>query len=66
MRGFRPDRVLRVEVGPGDLYGAEYSGKAQVLNVILTAESGIDGTLTAIATRRYTGLIVPDISASAS
>ena len=57
--------VLRVEVGPGDLYGAEYSGKAQVLNVILSEESGIDGTVTAIATRRYNGLIIPDLSASA-
>jgi len=57
--------VLRVEVGPGDLYGAEYSGKLQVLNVILTSESGIDGTVTAIASHRYNGLIVPDIGASA-
>ena len=23
-------RVLRVEVGPGDLFGSEYAGKAQV------------------------------------
>ena len=58
-------RVLKVEVGPGDLYGSEYSGKAQVLNVFLTAESGIDGTVTAKARRLYTGRISPDISASA-
>jgi len=58
-------RVLKVEVGPGDLYGAEYSGKAQVLNVFLTAEAGIDGTVTAVARRRYTGKINPDINASA-
>ncbi len=57
--------VLRVEVGPGDLYGAEYSGKVQVLNVILSAESGVDGTVTASATRRYNGLVVPNIGASA-
>ena len=57
-------RVLKVEVGPGDLYGAEYSGKAQVLNVFLTAEAGIDGTVTAVARRRYNGLINPDLSAS--
>ena len=31
-------RVVQVEVGPGDLYGAEYSSKSQVLNIILSAE----------------------------
>ena len=44
---FPASRVVRVEVGPGDLYGAEYSGKSQVLNVILSAEGGIDGNVTA-------------------
>ena len=58
-------RVLRVEVGPGDLYGSDYSGKSQVLNVILSAESGIDGNVTAAATRRHTGYINTDISGSA-
>lgn len=58
-------RVVRVELGPGDLYGSEYSGKSQVLNVILSAESGVDGTVTASARRRFTGLVVPNLSASA-
>jgi len=58
-------RVVRVELGPGDLYGSEYSGKSQVLNVILSADSGIDGTVTASARRRFTGLVVPNLSASA-
>ena len=58
-------RVLRVEVGPGDLYGSDYAGKSQVLNVILSAESGIDGNVTAAGTRRYTGYINTDISGSA-
>ncbi len=58
-------RVVRVELGPGDLYGSEYSGKSQVLNVILSADSGLDGTVTASARRRFTGLIVPNLSASA-
>ena len=58
-------QVIRVELAPGDLYGSEYSGKSQVLNVILAAGSGIDGTVTASARRRYTGLIVPNLSASA-
>ena len=57
-------RVLRVEVGPGDLYGSDYAGKSQVLNVIMSAESGIDGNVTAAAARRYTGYIITDISGS--
>ena len=58
-------RVLRVEVGPGDLYGSDYAGKSQVLNVILSAESGLDGNVTAVATRRHTGYINTDIAGSA-
>lgn len=58
-------RVLRVEVGPGDLYGSDYAGKSQVLNVILSAASGIDGNVTAAATRRYNGYINTDIAGSA-
>jgi Outer membrane protein beta-barrel family/TonB-dependent Receptor Plug Domain len=58
-------RVLRVEVGPGDLYGSDYAGKSQVLNVILSAESGIDGNVTAGVDRRYTGYINTDIAGSA-
>lgn len=58
-------QVVRVELGPGDLYGSEYSGKSQVLNVILSAGAGIDGTVTASARRRYTGLVVPNLSGSA-
>ena len=58
-------RVVRVEVGPGDLYGSDYSGKSQVLNVILSAESGIDGNITAAGSRRYTGYVNTDISGSA-
>ena len=30
-------RVIRVEVGPGDLYGSDYAGKSQVLNIIMSA-----------------------------
>ena len=57
--------VVRVEVGPGDLYGAEYSGKNQVLNVILSSLGGIDGNVTVAARRIYTGRITPTGSASA-
>ena len=57
-------RVVRVEVGPGDLYGAEYSSKSQVLNIILSAEGGIDGNVTGSVRRLYTGRVVPDGSAA--
>ena len=58
-------RVQRVELGPGDLYGSDYAGKSQVLNVVLTAAGGIDGNVTASARRWYTGYINTDIAASA-
>jgi outer membrane receptor protein involved in Fe transport len=58
-------RVVRVEVGPGDLFGSDYAGKSQVLNVILSSAAGIDGNITAAASRRYTGYVNRDISGSA-
>ncbi|MEO7636956.1 MAG: outer membrane beta-barrel protein [Sphingomicrobium sp.] len=58
-------RVNRVEVGPGDLYGAEYSSKSQVLNILLSAEGGIDANVTAAGRRLWTGYINSDISGSA-
>ncbi len=57
--------VLRVEVGPGDLFGAEYSGKSQVLNVILSAVGGTTGNVTLSARRAYTGRITPNAAGSA-
>jgi hypothetical protein len=59
------NRVVRVEVGPGDLFGADYSSRSQVLNVILSAEGGIDGTVTGSLRRLYTGAVNPDGSVSA-
>jgi hypothetical protein len=58
-------RVIRVEIGPGDLYGSEYATKSQVINVILSAAGGVDGNVTASIRRLYTGRVVPDASASA-
>jgi hypothetical protein len=58
------DSVLRVEVGPGDLFGAEYSGKSQVLNVILSGVGGTSGNLTLSARRVYTGRITPNAAGS--
>lgn len=57
--------VTAVEVGPGDLYGAEYSGRSQVLNVLLSDEGGTTGTATLSARRIYTGRITPNASGSA-
>lgn len=60
-------QVTRVEVGPGDLYGADYAGKSQVLNIILAASGAkaIEGNLTAAVRRfRNRGLLVPDGTAS--
>lgn len=58
-------RVVRVEIGAGSLFGAEYGSRSQVLNVILSDEGGIDGNVTAAARRIWTGYINTDISASA-
>lgn len=58
-------RVVRVEVGPGSLYGSDYAGRSQVLNIILSEDSGIDGTLTASVSRQWTGNVVPNLSGSA-
>ena len=59
------NRVTRVEVGPGDLFGADYATTNQVLNIILSAEGGVDGNVTASLRRLYTGSLVPNGSASA-
>ena len=58
-------RVIRVEVGPGDLYGSDYAGKSQVLNVILSAEGGVDGNITLKAARIYTDRVIPNVEGSA-
>ena len=58
-------RVVRVEVGPGDLFGADYASKSQVLNIVTSAEGGIDGNVTGSLRRLYTGRLVPDGSVSA-
>ena len=57
-------RVLRVEIGPGDLFGSDFSGKNQVLNVILTAAGGIDGNVTLKLARIYTGKVIPNAEGS--
>jgi hypothetical protein len=58
-------RVVRVELGSGDLYGSDYSGKSQVLNIILSEAGGIDANITVSGTRRYSGYIQKNVSANA-
>ncbi|RST31088.1 hypothetical protein HMF7854_09745 [Sphingomonas ginkgonis] len=58
-------RVQKVEVGPGDLYGSDYSSKTQVLNIILAAEGGLDGSVKGKLTRLYDGRLVPDLEGNA-
>src|SRR5205085_11814341 len=53
-------RVLRVELGPGDLSGSDYAGKSQVLHVVLSQQSGIDANVTASAKRWSTGYVTTD------
>ncbi|HEY5722908.1 MAG TPA: TonB-dependent receptor [Allosphingosinicella sp.] len=57
-------RVARVEVGPGDLFGSEFAGKAQVLNLVTTADGGLAGTVNASIARTYDGRIAPAGSVS--
>ena len=58
-------RVVRVEVSPGDAFGSDYAGKSQVLNIVMSDQSGIDANIALTGTRRYTGYINRDASASA-
>ncbi|HEV2865182.1 MAG TPA: TonB-dependent receptor plug domain-containing protein, partial [Allosphingosinicella sp.] len=58
-------RVLRVEVGPGDLFGAEYSGRPQVLNLVLNSTGGLAGTVDATARRDFSGQVTPEANVSA-
>ena len=59
-------RVDRVDVGPGDLYGAQYSGKSQVANLILGrgGAGGLTGNATVSANRWFNGHINPNANGS--
>ena len=57
-------RVVRVEISPGDTFGSDYAGKSQVLNIIMSQQAGIDGTVTAAARRWFTGYVNTDIQGS--
>jgi hypothetical protein len=57
-------RVARVEVGTGDLFGSEFAGKPQVLNLVLTSGGGLAGTATGSVARTWDGRISPSGSLS--
>lgn len=59
-------RVARVDIGPGERFGAEFTGKPQVVNLVLVAGGGLAGTLEATVRRVYDGTLLPEGSASAS
>lgn len=58
------NRVVRIEVGPGDLYGSDYAGKSQVLNLLLSESGGVDGNVKVSLGRVHTGWLVPNTEAS--
>ncbi len=58
-------RVLRIEIASGNSFGADYTGKSQVANIVLNEQSGIAGTLEAKMERESSGRIRPTILASA-
>jgi len=58
-------RIARAEVAPGDVFGAEFAGRAQVLNLVTDGSIGLSGTVEASALRAFGGDIVPQGSVSA-
>lgn len=58
-------RVVRIEIASGDRFGAEYTGKAQVVNVVLAAGGGVAGTLEGQSFRDFTGRLHPEATATA-
>ncbi len=58
-------RVLRIELAPGTVFGADYAGKPQVANVVLSADGGLAATFEAKFAREFTGSVLPTLSGSA-
>lgn len=58
-------RILRVELVSGDRFGADYAGKPQVANIILSDAGGLAGTAEASLLREYTGAVLPEGNVSA-
>lgn len=57
-------RVVRVEIGRGDLFGAEFAGRPQVLNLVLDRAGGVAGTVEGRVARDHSGRLYPSGSAS--
>lgn len=57
-------RVVRIEVGTGEQFGAEFAAKPQVLNVVTTQAGGMASTLEGSYRRSFTGEILPQGRAS--
>jgi len=58
-------RVVRVEIASGDQFGADYAGKPQVVNVVLSDSGGLAGTVEATMRREFTGALIPEGSVAA-
>lgn len=59
------NRVQRIEIASGEAFGADYAGKAQVVNLVLGESGGIAGTVETKIFRDFTGHLHPTGSASA-
>jgi hypothetical protein len=57
-------RVLRIELGSGEVFGSDYAAKSQVVNLVLSEAGGIDGNVKASAQRLHTGWLVPNLEGS--
>lgn len=58
-------RVIRVELSSGDRFGADYAGRAQVANIILSDAGGLAATIEGTIYREYTGALLPEGKISA-
>ena len=58
------NRVVRIEVAPGDQFGSEFTGKPQVANVVLATGGGLSATVETSLYRYFTGRVDPEGSGS--
>ncbi len=58
-------RVLRIELASGNEFGADYAGKPQVANVVLTDAGGLAGNIEGKLEREFTGRLLPRVAVSA-
>lgn len=58
-------RVLRIEIASGEQFGSDYIGKPQVVNIVLSAQGGVAGTVEGTVRREFTGVVFPEGGVSA-